>query len=301
MAEIDTLVSLPRTLALVTRCYQSAEKEVRRLIREKYTAHDEVFINRLFYGELRVLFVQANQDKEVSSALAEDLNELFGDEVAGKEIRRISGGLVARVSYHEPHVEKVSGGDLGFTFVRPKFIRIEKTKLSHGLHEQGILCQAKRQGADGRWGSLTASQRRILPQHVAYLVLLLYGYADRTRKSLKEFSWEPCNGRPLTLVEEWLQNGDFPSTLTSPDLLEKLAMGIIGTNDNNTINTVICPGTRAFIRVEIRWRDGYPQPRPDDGSGSGGLGEVLSKWNKKAHHDRRIYRPPAHKKGYMNS
>jgi len=118
---MKSLSALPRTLALLIRCWMNAETEVRTLVTEKYTVHDEVFISRLFYGELAACFRAANKREEFSQAVLADLQHPAMTSTLRDAARRVSAGIVAQVSYHEPAVEAITGADMGFTVVRPSF------------------------------------------------------------------------------------------------------------------------------------------------------------------------------------
>ncbi len=259
-----SLLALPRTLDLLVRCWSGAEADVRRLVAEKYTAHDEVFINRLFYGELAARLRAANGQQEYSQAVLADLRELTGTGPLAKEARRVTAGIIARASYHEPRIESVTGGDLGLTIVRPSFASSgDGRSLASWLHEQGLLCQAKRQTADGKWGSLTARQKEVLPQHMPYLAILLYRYSDGRRHDLADFTWKPCASMNLTGIERWLRASDLTGIMHSPKVIYKLGNGELGTGDEDIIRDVICVGDTACLKVEITWPEGRP-PSPDD-------------------------------------
>ncbi len=285
------LVALPRTLEAVVRSWMSSEQTARKLVSERYRAHDEVFITRLFCGELGANLHEANEGKIFERALAADLDAIFDDELAS-EIRRISRGIVARVSYHEPHTERFSGGDLGFTVVRPNIWSLKEDELAHALHEQGVLCQAKRQTLSGDWGSFTDRQLKVLPDHLAYLSLLFYGYEEKTRHNLSDFSWKLCNGYTMDEVRHWLRTTTLSDSQDSRAVLRALGRGEIGTSDSGIISSVICPKEKAHIKVEVTWRDDYPKPKDGGGGPSGGhgikyrksLGELLEGKTKKHYH-----------------
>jgi hypothetical protein len=259
------LISLPRTLKLLIRSWEEVEALVRDQIAQEFKVHDEVFINRYFYGKLSTRFRKANEDEVFSHAVLEDLQELATTKDLRDDARRVSAGIIARVSYHEPHIEARTGGDLGFTVARPSFEIAEGRKGFRSLlHEQGLLCQAKRQTKNKKWGSFTEKQRQVLPEHIAYLCLLLYGYSDEHRHDLRPFMWKPCEGMLLDKIEGWLASGDIADTIGSGKILHALGNGELGTDREDILKDVVCSGTTAHLKVEVNWIQGPPPP-PDDG------------------------------------
>jgi hypothetical protein len=259
--KMNSLTALPRTLELLIRCWMNAETEVRRLVTEKYTVHDEVFINRMFYGELCACLHAANERKEFSQAVLADLQHSTSTSDLRDAARRVTAGIVARVSYHEPHVEAVTGGDMGFTVVRPSFaVSANRKDFSSWLCEQGLLCQAKRQKPDGSWGTLTTKQKKILPGQFDYLALLLYGYSDSSRVALADFAWKSCAGRDLVSIDSWLKASGLDDIMRSPEVIDRLGNGRLGTNNEDVIRDVICAGDTAQLKVEVTWPDGPPPP-----------------------------------------
>jgi hypothetical protein len=225
---------------------------VRELIAEKYTVHDEVFISRLFYGELSARFRAANENNEFAEAVFTDLQQVASNALLLKAATHVTTGLIARVSYHEPQVERFTGGDMGFTVVRPSFaVTARGTDFSSWLHEQGLLCQAKRQSADEEWGSFTKNQKAVLPERMAYAALLLYGYSDESRHMLLPFMWKPCAGYDLDEIESWL--------------------------DEDTIRRVICAGETAHLKVEITWPGGPPTASDSSPPPTAGLHRDMQK------------------------
>ena len=71
------LMKIPKTLKLLQECWMSAENRVRGLIAKKYHIHDEVFITRLFYGELYEEFEKKNSSKNFERAFQDDLKKDF--------------------------------------------------------------------------------------------------------------------------------------------------------------------------------------------------------------------------------
>jgi len=160
------LIGIPRTLALLKQCWNAAELRVCESVSQHFHAHDEVFITRLLHGKLHEEFEKKNSSKQFETELRGDLTEAFQKDGVGRdEIQRVATGVVARVTYHEPHVERKSGGDLGLMVCRPQVSRhIIRQYLSCRLHRQGLLCQGKREHRDGSLGELTKNQRKVLPE-----------------------------------------------------------------------------------------------------------------------------------------
>lgn len=264
------ITSLPATLSLLVGCWIEVESRVRRLIAERYTVHDEVFINRLLYGELSVRFREANENGAFTQAVLADLCLIATTSRLIRDARRITKGIVARASYHEPAIEAVTGADMGLTVVRPDFsVTDGRTGFRSWLHEQGLLCQAKRQKENRKWGLLSPSQESVLPEHVPYLALLLYGYRDSDRHELDPFAWKPCAGMDIGGVQSLLRSGSFGQTLRSGETIDALGNGRIGTNDIRILTEVICAGETAHLKLEITWAGGPPTPNDGPGPSNG--------------------------------
>lgn len=260
---MESLLELPETLKLLKSCWSSAENSARDLFTKKYKIHTEVTINQLFYGELSERFRKANDRNAFSQAVLTDLAPLATSPSLMDAARRITAGIVARVSYHEPQVEVHTGGDLGLTVIRPSFTKARSCRgFSSWLHEQGLLCQAKRQTKDGKWGLFTQKQKEVLPKHIRYLILLLYGYSGPRRDVLDTFMWKSCANNDLETINKWLHSNVLDGIIYSPEVIELLGNGKLGTDDEKTIEEVICAGNNSYLKVEITWPKG-PPPDPD--------------------------------------
>lgn len=265
------MIKLTKTLNLLIDCWSTVEDKVRALIAERYWAHDEVFITRLFCGELKWALQRESEQNRFSQAFLSDLRAAFEFyKWLDEDLEHLSTGFVARVHYHEPATEKFTGGDLGLTVMRPnvEYSKVDST-LRHELCEQGLLCQAKRQTKARTWGSLTDRQRIVLPGHLGFLALLFYGYKDNARISLEPFTWKICSASTIDDVESWLAAKALTGCLTSAQILQSLGEGEIGTGDRELISHFICPPTEAFLKVELTWRNDNPFPEPPDFGGGG--------------------------------
>lgn len=253
-----------RTLHLLTHCWETSESNVRQLIEERYHAHDEVFITRLLFGELRAELKPRNDSGEFEVAFKQDLQDHFTEHSIRSEVTRMSKGIVARVSYHEPHIEKRTGGDMGLAVARPIVRRASTTRLVYKVAQQGVLSQAKREDAKRKFGAFTEKQREVLPQHMDYAAILLYAYEQREQYRLAPFLWLPCNGCTLAEIEEVLKDYDscMAEGIQSEAVLRVLWRGNIGTGDDRIIAEHICPGDAPYILIEITWRDGTPEAPP---------------------------------------
>ena len=295
---MESPIKIPRTLSLLQNCWASAEGRVCKLISKRYLAHDEVFITRLFYGQLRERFTKKNRKSAFERSFAEDLRAIYSSKDFSSEVERVSRGIIARVSYHEPATERLSGADMGLAVVRPNVefffpdspawgglaaassaLGARNWRLKHSLNKQGLLCQAKRQTSRRTWGKLTQNQKSVLPSHLEYTAFLFYGYSDVGRTRLKPFLWKTCGGISIQTVEQWLRRPKLKETFTSQDVLAALAAGDVGTADQEIIRTAICPEAIAHLKIEITWKQGYP---PDTGPRDGGSGSEYLQHKKRS-------------------
>jgi len=268
--ERNISMKLPQTLSLISKCWLNAEQRVCKLISTKYHAHNEVTITHLLYGEVKEEFDKINENGTFARVFSKDLFAQFKDRKLADEVSRLSKGIIARISYHEPQMEIISGADFGLAVVRPFFEKIREDRLKYTMQRQGLLCQAKRQQFNGKLGQLTLHQMEVIPKHIAYFALLLYlyRYSDRERKNLLPFAWWHESTCDIDDIIDFLNNFDAEETVSSVDLIHSLGEGNIGTDDQDIINSIICPEELPYILVEITWRDGFP-PKPPSGPRSG--------------------------------
>lgn len=286
-----------KTLNLIKECWETSEKNVRHLIAERYHVHDEVFITRLLFGELFAEFETRNNKHDFEKAFLSDLEKTFTSNSYRSERIRLSKGIVAKVSYHEPHIEKRTGGDLGLVIARPIVTPISTDRLRYKVAQQGLLTQAKRENEKKKFGSFTKKQQLLLPQHLSYAAILLYTYTVREEYQLAPFLWFVCKGDTFEDVKNILAdyNWCMEEVKTSSIIFEKLWTFQIGTNDDKVIKNHICPEDAPHILIEITWRDGAPDPSPPPPPPSKGRGLTFTRSVKTISKPQTSFRRPAQK------
>ena len=246
----------------VKHIWSMAEQRVCQLVSTKYRAHDEVFISRLFYGEIKEAFDKVNEDGSFKEVFSKDLAEVFKEQSLKGEVARLSEGIFANIVYHEPQMERQSGADFGFAVIKPDFEKIGYDRLTYKMRRQGLLCQAKRQKPNGEFGNLTSRQIEVIPSHLDYFAVLLYRYKEKERLNLLPFAWWSDDFIDVNEIINFLNDHDDFELFNSSEIVQSLADGFIGTDDQEIIKSVICPEDMPHVIVEITWRDGYPPPPP---------------------------------------
>jgi hypothetical protein len=135
---MSRLLSIPRTIALLSPCWQTAEERVRSEVGTKYLEADEDFITKLVYGELRDEFDSKNSDRQFEKEFAADIRR----EHWTSDLTSIATGLIARVVHHPRHIESRTGGDFGLVVARPH-IDLNGWGTVVSMHAQGYLCRRK--------------------------------------------------------------------------------------------------------------------------------------------------------------
>jgi hypothetical protein len=136
------LLPIPSTLTLITKYWKDAEAELRSVIEKKYHDLDEEFVTKLFCCEFAFLLLQANQKKEFEHAFLADLRRAF-PKAQSFQLSSYSSGLIADVSLHKRHEEKITGGDFGLAITRPQVACHGQSELVRGEYCRGLLVQAK--------------------------------------------------------------------------------------------------------------------------------------------------------------
>jgi hypothetical protein len=205
---------IPNVTALVAKCWSSAETQARELLAQRYFDKDEEFITQLFHGEFRVTIEGAAGAGAVKQAFLTDLKSHFPQLRHSGDLERLAVGVSATATLHPREVEGETGGDLGLVLIRPNVNshRLEQSTLIVDQdYRRGLLCQAKikrrmSRRHNAQWGGFTVNQRKLLPDRMGYLALLLYEYEDTQRRSLLPFQWQVCAGTKFDDVEEWLKS-----------------------------------------------------------------------------------------------
>jgi hypothetical protein len=109
------------------------------------------------------------------------------------------------------------------------------------------------------WGKFTPNQKKILPERLAYLGLLLYEFSEEERHQLKNFAWQLCKGESIETTIYWLKSSKFPSRLNSSEIIQKLGNGEIGTDDKQILEHIIRPTGKSQFDIRIYW-DSDKQP-----------------------------------------
>lgn len=274
-------LDIPETIGIVSACWEAAEQDIRENLSRHAPGLEETEITSRFHEAFAKGLDEASASRAIENAFLADLRsaDQYGD-FDEWELRRIARGLVAKATLHPVETERVTGGDLGLVIVRPRLVHgFEELRIAAG-HCRGLLSQAKLRRYGRRWGGLTRNQRKLLPNRISYLGLLLYRYRDRAARALEPFKWQVCSGYALDDVIAWLHHGNFPETVGSPEILRALASDRIGTSDRQIIETIIAPETSRWLEVRIDWPDGRPPQS---------VVRVLSKSEAKQLHEQKVY------------
>lgn len=250
-------IPIPSVIEVISKCWIQSEAALRSSIHKKHHDLDEVLITRLFYDELRESLNKASESKEVENAFLRDLRRSFPEFAYSGELRGLSSGIIASVSLHPPELERATGGDLGLLLARPDVSesRYRYSALHVGRYRRGLLCQAKVKRRSGKWGTISKNQEKVLANHLGYLSLLLYEYADPERLNLMPFRWQLCKDYSALNIKQWLRASSFPGLLVSERVIDLLGRNKIGTASDAKIEKFLCPETRPFLEFRITWPD----------------------------------------------
>jgi len=72
---LPDMIAMPRTISLLHQCWSEAESRVRDNVAKKFDVHHEVFITRLWYGELKLRLVELSDHGDCERTFAEALGE----------------------------------------------------------------------------------------------------------------------------------------------------------------------------------------------------------------------------------
>lgn len=212
----------------------------------------------MFHGKLAKALRTASQEHHIERAFLTDLRKAFPDLGHGSELRSLARGLIADVTLHRRETERVTGGDIGFMIIRPQVNDRGKT-LNVEDYRRGLLCQAKLKRSNGKWGSFTRRQKKVLPERMRYLGLLLYSYDDEERRQLKQFQWQLCNSAPsIKDVTQWFRRDNFPSLTSSNTIIKGVGDGQIGTDNDTILNEIVAPTGNPALTIKIGWPNGGP-------------------------------------------
>jgi hypothetical protein len=264
---MPSAMEIPYTLEIITQCWDKAETALRRAVKKKYRDPNEETITWLFCREFSFLLRRASEQGLIEKEFLKDLRRAYPELRDRTELRLISENLIADVSLHKRHIEKDTGGDFGLTITRPD-VSFEPPSYSyHGtgsiettyIYQRGLLCQAKLKHKSN-WGELTDKQKSVLPKRLEYLGLLLYECGGEERQLLRKFAWQLCTGKRIKNITEWLKSGNFPSLSSSSEIIQKLGIGEIGTDDKQTLEKIIRPTGKPQFSIRIDWGSNPPPP-----------------------------------------
>jgi hypothetical protein len=248
------LVDISNTLRVISECWSGAEDDLRAEIQKYHPYAGETFITELFHGKLARRLEEASDGERISSAFLRDLEEEFYQMQGASELRKISEHLIAHVSLHKPATEGKTGGDMGVLIARPQIIDRE-TEFKIKDYRTGLLCQAKLRNAKGKWGTFTASQRKVLPDKLDYTGLLLYSYDHNSGGVLNTFQWRLCKNTTLQEIATELKKGVLTDLYSSEDIIFGLGNGRIGTSDNTILDRDVSPARNPVLTIHITWPD----------------------------------------------
>lgn len=260
------MITLNNTIELVKACWLQAEKVLEEEIYNNYPNSDEEFITRYFHGKLSQQFKIANDKKMFEATLYDDIftNSSLIDSYKlqdfTKDFVAIPELLLNQITLHNKSTEKISGADLGIVLSRPAIFYDSGNIYISNTQKTGILCQAKLKRKNQKWGKLTNNQKNIFSKYskeeMKYLSLLLYSFSDNERRIINPFSWQPCVDNSFTEIEQWINNGNFPTLKNTKNFLGLLQENKIGTNDQKIIDEQICKLSNVTLCINLTWKDG---------------------------------------------
>jgi hypothetical protein len=261
-------VHINETLKEVCNAINSAEATLREHIKLYYHNANEEHITFLLYGHIKHRLREASHNKSIEKAFLKDLKSSLGyqpniDWDLDRKLHQEAEGLIADIVLHNKRQEGKTGGDFGLIIVHPQIkVDDEFLEIKKGV-SSGLLCQAKLQDKDGKWGPLTKNQRATLsnPDHLYFTSLALYSFLDGERTDLDSIAWKLCRGTSLPQIQALLKNGPIEKLATTRDIITSLGRKEIGTEDQNLIETVISPSVRQHLEIRIY----RPKDKKDNG------------------------------------
>ena len=255
------VLSIPETLNIVAASWMTAEQNLRNEIRDYSPNSDEEYITKRFHAEFAKSLSDASASGLIDQAFLEDLKVAF--RWTNRQIlATIARGLVATVTLHTRKTERITGGDIGLLVLRPQ-VEEQFQMLRVSDYRRGMLCQAKLRQASGKWGKFTQRQKKVLPDRLGFLGLLLYQYEETERRILAPFLWQVCQGMTFQQVELCLKADLFPNLQDSASIIQALGHGVIGTSNDDLIDRFISPERNPYLVIRVWWDDPrWPPPGP---------------------------------------
>lgn len=261
-------ILLKNTIELIGNAFIDAEEHVRRDIELSFSGATEEQITTIFQLRLGEEINKISEEKNFESAFQKDIEQAIRWELSGclpsygikSNIKSISDGLVAKISWHQRHIEAKTGGDFGIVIIQPQIgCYSDKIEIERCGEQRGLLVQAKlKRFKDTNWGKLTSMQEKLLPKRMKYLSILRYKYLDKNNKNLDKFSWSLFNDNNIDNIKSWLKNDRFPTNKCTNDIIVELGLGEIGTSDKDIINKIIEPQETPTMIIRIDWKDKGP-------------------------------------------
>ncbi|MBI5101328.1 MAG: hypothetical protein HZB33_05785 [Nitrospirae bacterium] len=245
-------LEIPNTLDVLIAGWTLAEENLRNDIASCYPDADGEFITQRFHGKYGAILSYASECKHIENAFLRDIQKAFPE--LKQELHQIASGLIAEITLHKKATEKITGGDIGLLIIRPN-IHDHGHYLKISDYRRGLLCQAKLKNQKGKWGRFTERQTEVLPERLSYLSLLFYSYIDDARRSLNPFQWQLCDSFNFSEVQHWLKTDNFPSLVTSDNIIANLGYGNIGTDNDDIIDSIISPSKNPVLIIRVTWPD----------------------------------------------
>lgn len=251
-------IELPNTVGLMKDCWCKAEEDGSNHL-VTYGLHSgEEFITELFSGFLTKRLQEATESRNLAHAFESDLIQAIPTlNRSDERLQECSNHLFMQCDKHSKWREGKYGGDFGLTIIRPH-LSLTLYSASIAMSRQGLLCQAKLLSRRGKWGTLSANQKKVLPESLSFTALTLYSYSDDG--VLKPFQWQQCSGATIDTVSEWLKRGSFGAVELSDRMIRALADARIGTSNQDLIDTKIATKQRPVISIRIGWPDDRKPP-----------------------------------------
>ena len=259
-------IKLNHTIELISNSFEKAEEKTREKIQLNFADATEEQITDKLQDEIGDQLREAGKTKAVALAFQKDLEQAIRSELGyclpygvESEIKSISNGLVAEVSWHKRHIEAKTGGDFGITIIQPRIAFFDRRiEIERCAEKRGLLVQAKRKRYNEPWGGLTDKQMELLDSRMQYLSILGYRYIDPQNKELDKFSWSLCENFGIESLKNWIEDDRFPRSTDTKNIVMQLGLGKIGTADKEIIKEIIEPQNTPTMIIRIDWSDKDP-------------------------------------------
>lgn len=255
-SRLDQILEIPRTLAILTKCWENAELQLQLVLRSYSPDTNEDYVTRRFHEEYGRELKKASDKRLVEKAFSGDLERAFRGLNMSHSPAQIAQGIIADVTLHEKKTEEETGGDFGLVLIRPRTSDYGGSVVFKS-YRRGLLCQAKIKRESGKFGELSENQVKCFEKHKEYSTLLIYDFSDTERRLLKPFTWQLYNAAiSVQEVKDWLHKNKLPSPANSKEVIEGIGRAKIGTSDSQTIDDYITPTGNISLIVTVDWPPG---------------------------------------------